>query len=127
MAVKITSGEWIGAAGQNRRQRDELRSAFFARAGIQPAPTLRDVHVPAMDRPKEIEKLLDAASGDRIGDAELVAITRRMWEALRAHGLNAVNDGAEHRSWGIIALSPEVLKAFFLADHDTILERSMMD
>lgn len=129
MALKITSGGWIAAQIENREQRNAERSKAFAATGLARAASLRDVHVPLPARAARIEALFAPASGNRIGDEGLREASVLAASALAQVGLGrpASTVPFEHQTWGILALSPEVLKAFFLSDHDTPLERSMFD
>lgn len=128
MALKITSGEWIAAQVENREQRNAKRSETFAATSLKPAASMRDVHVPPPVRVTRVEALFDPAAGNRIGDEGLKEASALAASALAQVGLGRVSaDLLEHQTWGILALSPEVLKAFFLSDHDTPLERSMFD
>jgi hypothetical protein len=129
MALKITSGAWIAANRENREQRNSKRQQTFDEAGVKPASSLREVHVPAKARLGRTVALFPDAAGSRIKDDNLAAITERMNAAISAIGLSAppVMRDVERQTLGILGYSPEVLKAFFDADHDTSLERSMSD
>ena len=69
MALKITSGAWIAANRENREIRNSKRQQTFDEAGVQPAPSMRDIHVPAKVRLERTVALfpmpLEAGSGTR--------------------------------------------------------------
>jgi hypothetical protein len=129
MALKITSGAWIAANRENRSQRNAKRQQLFDEAGIQPALSMRDVHVPAKARLEKTMALFADAAGSRIKDVNLASAADLMKAAIHTIGLSAppVMRDVERQTLGILGFSPEVLKAFFEADHDTSLERSMAD
>jgi hypothetical protein len=129
MALKMTSGPWIAANRENRVQRNAKRQQTFDEAGVKPAPSLRETHVPSKARLEQTLALFPDAAGSRIVDENLEKITARMNAAIGALGLSApsVMRDTEFQTLGILGFSPEVMKAFFEADHDTSLELSMSD
>lgn len=129
MALKITSGQWISAGRENRNQRNTKREQFFREAGVTPASSLRDIHVSGATRLSKVIALFGHASGDRIDDPNLKAIAGLMAAEIGQLGLSApsVTPLQELKSLGVIGFSPDVLKAFFSADHITTLEWSTSD
>lgn len=129
MALNPTSAKWKTASSENRDQRNVLRDAFFAQSGIKPATSLRNIFLDHKARKSQFEKALTMASENRIGDSHLTAINDAANIAYQITGLGvpSLMGNFDTRPLGILAMSPEVLKAFFEVDHDTALERSMTD
>lgn len=127
MALKITSGGWTSASDENREQRDALRQAFFAEAGITPAKSLRAVNISPEVRTAQALALVAAATTNRIGDANLDQITSVAQAALIAAGLGvpSSSQAPESSSLGVMALAPEVLQRFFKTDHRSAFDRSL--
>jgi hypothetical protein len=127
MALKVTSGAWVTAAKENQQQRDSHREEFFAQAGIKPAASLREVYLPLARRLALLQTQIGEAKADRIGDPTMVEAAGLAEQALLAVGLGtpSLPTAAELQPQGILALSPEVLKRFFLTDQETALERSL--
>ena len=127
MALKITSGGWLSASDENRAQRDALRQAFFAQAGIAPARSLRDVNIGPERRTGQAMALVASAATNRIGDANLDAITAITQAEMLATGLgmHPLVRRPESSSLGIVALAPEVLQRFFVTDHHSAFDRSL--
>jgi hypothetical protein len=90
---------------------------------------MRQVHVNAKARLNGTMALFPDAAGSRINDDNLAHVTELMKMAIHSVGLSApsIMRGVERQTLGILGFSPEVLKAFFESDHDTSLERSMVD
>ncbi len=128
MALKVTSSAWSVAGEENRVQRNQARDAFFAQAGINPAKSLRNIFLEPAARVAQFEKALKEAQNNRIGESSLDEITSVAMAALALTGLGTASlSGLQQtQPLGILALSPEVLKAFFVADHDTALETSLI-
>ena len=126
MTLKMTSGPWIAANRENRAQRNAKRQQMFEEAGVTPAPSMREIHVPGKARLERTMALFGDAGGSRIKDENLAAIAARMKAMIDETGLStpAVMRDIERQTLGILGFSPEVLKAFFDADHDTSLEVS---
>ncbi len=129
MALKVTSPAWSTAGEENRLQRDEARDAFFAQAGVKPAKSLRNIFLDPSARAAQFKKTLKEAQKNRIGESSLDDITSIALEALAFTGLGTPSlVGLLHtQPFGILALSPEVLKAFFVSDHETALEISLIE
>lgn len=127
MALKITSGGWTSASDENRAQRDALRQAFFAEAGIAPVKSLREVNIGPEARTTQALALVAAAENNRIGDANLDHIATIAQASLLAAGLGipSLLRSSESSSLGIVALAPEVLQRFFKTDHRSAFDRSL--
>lgn len=127
MALKITSGGWLSASDENRAQRDALRQAFFAQAGVAPAKSLREVNIGQAERASNVLPLGVTPNANRIGDANLDHISAVAQAALIAAGLGvpSLPQRPETSSLGIVALAPEVLQRFFVTDHHSAFDRSL--
>lgn len=127
MALKVTSGAWSDAAKENQQQRDALRRAFFAQAGVPVAGSLRDVFLSPANRITNVVSLARHVLSPRIDDANLTAAAKASLQAAEAIGL-AVPVLPQHfdsRPHSIAAHSPEVLRSFFSEDQETGLEMAM--
>lgn len=129
MALKIISGAWISANDENREIRNSKRDQTFQEAGIKPASSMRDVHIPAQSRRSRTEALFSDAAGSRIKDDNLSKVVGQMQAALMGTGLSApqIMPMLEQKSLGIVAYSPELLRLFFETDVLTSLEESISD
>jgi len=129
MALKVTSHAWSAAGEENRVQRNQARNAFFAQAGVKPAKSLRNIFSEPEKRKKQFEKVLQEAQKNKIGESSLDDIASIATAALALTGLGtpSLSGLVNTQPLGILALSPEVLKAFFSADHDTALETSLIE
>lgn len=129
MAIKIISGAWIAANHENRKQRNTKRQQTFDEAGIKPAPSMRDVHVPAQSRLPQTLALFPDAAGSRVKDDNLAAIAGRMKAEIEASGFAApsVMPPVEQQSLGVVAYSVELLQLYFDTDQVTSLEWSIGD
>lgn len=129
MALKIISGTWISANDENREIRNSKRDEMFQEAGIKPAASMREIHVPAQSRLSRTEALFPDAAGSRIKDDNLSKIVGHMQAALMRTGLSApqIMPTVEQKSLGIVAYSPELLRLFFETDLLTSLEQSISD
>ncbi len=127
MALKTTSGAWNVAAAENQQQRDALRRAFFEQSGVPVAQSLRKVFLSPAARITKVNNLAEHVLTPRIDDSNLADITQVALDAAHGVGL-AVPTLAQHfdsRPHSISAHAPEVLRSFFLEDHETVLERSL--
>lgn len=127
MALKPTSGSWNSAQDENRGQRDALREAFFAQAGVKVTASMRDVHLRPATRIRKLGEVMQVTLSPRIDDKHLAKITGIAQTHMVATGLcvPALGLMPESRSKSIKAFAPEVLRSFFTGEKDTTLDRSL--
>ena len=127
MALKVTSGAWSDAAKANQQQRDALRRAFFAQAGVPVAASLREVFLSPASRITNAASLAQHVLSPLIEDANLPAAATAALQAAEAIGLAvpALPQHFDSRPHSIAAHSPEVLRSFFAEDQETGLETAM--
>ncbi|MQQ10283.1 hypothetical protein GFB49_17585 [Epibacterium sp. SM1979] len=127
MALKIASGSWDNAADQSRSQRDSLRQAFFAQAGIEPANSLRQIFLSPTKRISRIAEISNHSVSPRIDDPSLTQITNEALKALAVTGLSvpALAGHSETQPLSRSAMAPEVLRSFFSDQDETSLDQSL--
>lgn len=127
MALKVTSGAWQAASEENKEQRNTLREQFFSQAGIKPAKSMREVHFPLASRLNKLAPQLDITKNNRLSDDGLkeCAELAEAMITLSGLGIPSLTPRPESQTLGLLALSPEVLKRFFITDQETAFERSL--
>lgn len=127
MGLKLTSSAWVSANEENRVQRNDARDAFFVQTRAKRVSSIRDIHIPLADRLNKIEAQYGKAMENRIEDPSLAELAALSKAALILSGLAvpSVPLGPERPTFGLQALSPEILQRFFKTDQETALWRSL--
>lgn len=127
MALKMTSGSWNGAQGENQAQRDAERDRFFGESGAKVASSMGDVFLPPAARINRVMEVMGHTISPRIDDENLAYITTIAQSQLALSGLcvPCLASHFESRPRSLKATAPEVLRSFFSGVLPTTLDRSL--